>query len=62
MDFQEFLQGVSLFSVKGEQEDKLKFAFRIYDLDNDGFISNGELFTVGRIFIMRDFFLIETIS
>ena len=62
MDFQEFLQGVSLFSVKGEQEDKLKFAFRIYDLDNDGYISNGELFTVGRIFIMRDFFLIETIS
>ena len=47
MDFKEFLQGVSQFSVKGDQEAKLKFAFRIYDLDNDGFISNGELFTVG---------------
>ena len=24
----------------------LKFAFGIYDLDNDGFISNGELYTI----------------
>ena len=23
-----------------------RFAFRIYDIDNDGFISNGELFQV----------------
>ena len=46
MDFKEFLQGVSQFSVKGDRNAKLKFAFRIYDLDNDGFISNGELFQV----------------
>jgi Ca2+-binding EF-hand superfamily protein len=24
----------------------LRFAFRIYDMDNDGYISNGELFQV----------------
>jgi hypothetical protein len=42
----EFIQGVSQFSVKGDKESKLRFAFRIYDMDNDGFISNGELFKV----------------
>ena len=46
VDFKEFLQGVSQFSVKGDKAVKLKFAFRIYDLDNDGFICNGELFKV----------------
>lgn len=46
VDFQEFIQGVSQFSVKGEKEKKLRFAFRIYDIDQDGFISNGELFQV----------------
>jgi len=45
----EFIQGVSQFSVKGDKESKLRFAFRIYDMDNDGFISNGELFQVSLI-------------
>lgn len=44
----EFIQGVSQFSVKGDKESKLRFAFRIYDMDNDGYISNGELFQVVR--------------
>lgn len=54
--FTEFIQGVSQFSVKGDKESKLRFAFRIYDMDNDGYISNGELFQVFllhiRMFIM----------
>ena len=29
-----------------DKESKLKFAFKIYDMDQDGFISNGELFHV----------------
>lgn len=45
--FSEFIQGISQFSVKGDKNTKLKFAFRIYDMDRDGFISNGELFQVG---------------
>lgn len=44
--FLEFIQGVSQFSVKGDKLSKLRFAFRIYDMDNDGYISNGELFQV----------------
>lgn len=49
VDFKEFIQGVSQFSVKGDKLSKLRFAFRIYDMDNDGFISNGELFQVSHM-------------
>ncbi|CAG0912841.1 unnamed protein product [Notodromas monacha] len=47
----EFIQGVSQFSVKGDKESKLRFAFRIYDLDNDGYISNIELYTVLKMMV-----------
>jgi len=30
VDFKEFIQGVSQFSVKGDKNSKLRFAFRIY--------------------------------
>ncbi|KAH3682366.1 hypothetical protein WICPIJ_006680 [Wickerhamomyces pijperi] len=46
IDFQEFITGLSIFSTKGLKEDRLRFAFEIYDIDKDGFISNGELFIV----------------
>ncbi|XP_017162809.1 calcineurin subunit B type 1b isoform X1 [Poecilia reticulata] len=46
IDFIEFIRGVSQFSVRGNQQQKLHFAFRVYDVDKDGFISNGELFQV----------------
>lgn len=46
VDFQEFITGLSTFSGRGGKNEKLNFAFRIYDIDRDGFISNGELFIV----------------
>eukprot|EP00160_Parvularia_atlantis_P014695 Unigene3809_Nuclearia_a/m.11618 Unigene3809_Nuclearia_a/g.11618 ORF Unigene3809_Nuclearia_a/g.11618 Unigene3809_Nuclearia_a/m.11618 type:complete len:175 (-) Unigene3809_Nuclearia_a:86-610(-) len=46
VDFKEFVRGLSVFSQRGEKTDKLKFAFKVYDIDRDGYISNGELFTV----------------
>lgn len=46
VDFEEFIVGTSQFSVKGDEEQKLRFAFSIYDMDRDGYISNGELFQV----------------
>merc|ERR1711892_722725 len=46
LSIEEFMQGLSHFSAKGDKESKLKFAFRIYDIDNDGLISNGELYQV----------------
>lgn len=51
VDFREFIVGTSQFSVKGDEEQKLRFAFRIYDMDNDGFISNGELFQVLKMMV-----------
>lgn len=51
VDFKEFLLGISQFSVKGDKMAKLRFAFRIYDIDNDGFISNGELFQVLKVMV-----------
>ncbi|KAI3388688.1 hypothetical protein SNEBB_001401 [Seison nebaliae] len=51
VDFKEFIQGISLFSVKGEKLSKLRFAFQIYDVDNDGYISNGELFQVLKMMV-----------
>merc|ERR1712136_599678 len=51
VDFREFIEGVSQFSVKGDKLSKLKFAFRIYDIDNDGYISNGELFQVLKMMV-----------
>jgi serine/threonine-protein phosphatase 2B regulatory subunit len=51
VDFKEFIQGVSQFSVKGDKESKMRFFFNIYDMDKDGFISNGELFQVLKMMV-----------
>ena len=51
VDFKEFLIGLSAFSAKGKKEDKLKFVFKVYDMDRDGFISNGELFLVLKMMV-----------
>lgn len=51
VDFKEFIEGISLFSVRGDKESKLKFAFKIYDIDKDGYISNGELFQVLKMMV-----------
>lgn len=51
VDFKEFILGTSQFSVKGDKEQKLRFAFNIYDIDRDGYISNGELFQVLKMMV-----------
>ena len=51
VDFQEFVNGLSAFSSKGNKEDKLRFAFKVYDIDRDGYISNGELFIVLKMMV-----------
>src|SRR3954463_9910364 len=51
VDFQEFVSGLSAFSSKGNKEEKLQFAFKVYDIDRDGFISNGELFIVLKMMV-----------
>jgi len=51
VDFQEFVGGLSAFSSRGGREEKLRFAFKVYDMDRDGFISNGELFLVLKMMV-----------
>lgn len=54
IDFQEFITGLSAFSGKTSRADKLKFAFKIYDIDRDGFIGNGELFIVMKMMVGKN--------
>jgi len=51
IEFSEFISGLATFTQKGNKENKLKFAFQIYDIDGDGYISNGELFQVLKIMV-----------
>merc|ERR1711976_770014 len=46
VDFKEFVMGIAQFSGRETEDRRLQFIFRIYDMDRDGYISNGELFQV----------------
>lgn len=58
ISFDEFINGLSIF-LTGDNKNKdgtkknqkLMFAFKIFDIDNDGYISNGELFLVLKMMI-----------
>jgi len=50
VEFNEFIAALATFH-SGTAQDKLKFVFKIYDIDNDGFISNGELFKVLKMMV-----------
>ncbi|KAK7680927.1 Calcineurin subunit B [Cerrena zonata] len=54
IDFQEFITGLSAFSGKTSKIDKLRFAFKIYDIDRDGYIGNGELFIVMKMMVGKN--------
>ncbi|WFD32142.1 Calcineurin subunit B [Malassezia sp. CBS 17886] len=51
VDFLEFVNGLSVFSNQGSREEKLRFVFKVYDMDRDGYISNGELFLVLKMMV-----------
>ena len=51
ISFVEFVQGLTSLSASASTEEKLTFAFKIYDIDNDGFIGNGELFVVLKMMV-----------
>ncbi|ODV60089.1 calcineurin regulatory subunit B [Ascoidea rubescens DSM 1968] len=54
IDFQEFISALSIFSNKTSKEEKLRFAFSVYDIDKDGVISNGELFIVLKVMVGKN--------
>ena len=51
ISFLEFVQGLNSLSAGASHEEKLRFAFQIYDINGDGYISNGELFTVLKMMV-----------
>eukprot|EP01105_Mastigella_eilhardi_P002904 TRINITY_DN13757_c1_g1_i1.p1 TRINITY_DN13757_c1_g1~~TRINITY_DN13757_c1_g1_i1.p1 ORF type:complete len:184 (-),score=86.12 TRINITY_DN13757_c1_g1_i1:133-630(-) len=51
IQFSEFVTTLATLSNKGSQQQKLQFAFQIYDMDGDGYISNGELFQVLKMMV-----------
>ena len=51
ISFLEFVQGLNSLSAGASHEEKMRFAFQIYDINGDGFISNGELFTVLKMMV-----------
>lgn len=51
VNFKEFISALSVFSNRGGKQEKLEFAFKVYDIDGDGFISNRELFEVLKMMV-----------
>lgn len=51
ISFLEFINGLASLSTNATAKDKLNFAFSVYDNDQDGYISNGDLFSVQKIMI-----------
>ena len=43
INFEEFLNGISLMCETGDFKEKVQFSFQVYDFDGDGFISRSEL-------------------
>jgi serine/threonine-protein phosphatase 2B regulatory subunit len=44
ISFYEFVWGLSALTGDAKLEEKQKIAFQIYDINNDGYLSNGDLF------------------
>eukprot|EP00033_Pygsuia_biforma_P007683 GCRY01008836.1.p1 GENE.GCRY01008836.1~~GCRY01008836.1.p1 ORF type:complete len:428 (-),score=97.07 GCRY01008836.1:282-1565(-) len=49
ISFWEFVRAFSVMSVRADDEEKMKFSFKLYDDNEDGFISKSELLNILRI-------------
>ena len=51
ISFYEFVWGLSALTGDTKLEEKQKIAFQIYDINDDGFISNGDLFKFLKVLV-----------
>ena len=51
VSFIEFLIGLARLSAGVDSEQKIRFAFEVYDVNRDGYISNGDLFQVMKMMV-----------
>lgn len=51
VSFVEFLVGLAKLTAGTDESQKTKFAFEVYDINKDGYISNGELYTVMKMMV-----------
>jgi serine/threonine-protein phosphatase 2B regulatory subunit len=51
LNFKEFIDNLSVFSIKTPREKKLKFAFDVYDVDLDGYISKDDLLYIIKLLV-----------
>mmetsp|Transcript_24410 Transcript_24410/g.29794 ORF Transcript_24410/g.29794 Transcript_24410/m.29794 type:complete len:181 (+) Transcript_24410:49-591(+) len=53
IDFTEFLDALYVFASTAQEQNqaKVRFAFEIYDVNGDGYISNGDLFRILKIMV-----------
>lgn len=51
IDFRLFVETISIFNDRVPAEEKYKYFFRLYDLDGDGHIGDGELFIVLKMLV-----------
>ena len=51
INFRDFIVALSVFSTKSAHEPRLRFAFRIYDINNDGFITEDDLYKVLKMMV-----------
>jgi len=51
IDFTEFITAISLFCFDETKQSKFEFVFQIYDVNGDGYISNGDLFRILKIMV-----------
>ena len=46
IDFKAFVKALATFNDKGNEEEKIKFLFKVYDIDGDGYVTKDELFVI----------------
>lgn len=51
VDFGEFVRALSVLSSQTAKQEKLRFTFKMYDIDGDGRISNRDLYQTLRIMV-----------